>query len=193
MLPSGDRGGNAGPLPLAKPRLLARRLAAAVFGVRGDPAGDAWAKSVLTPAEYGLWTRLSPYDRSHAVDTARRTRRRLARTAYGGDTLWLGAALMHDVGKAQSNLSTLERVIATLASKTVGVATAREWAGAATGKRRRIGSYLIHGELGANMIRAAGGREEVAVWTEIHQGYRDIFASGIPPIVVEALLESDVG
>ena len=34
------------------------------------------------------------------------------------------------------------------------------------------------------MIRAAGGREEAAVWSEIHQGYATSVESGIPPIVV---------
>jgi hypothetical protein len=87
----------------------------------------------------------------------------------------------------------LERVIATLASKAMGVAAARRWASTATGAKRRIGLYLMHGEVGASMIRAAGGREEIAAWTEVHQGYRSLAGLGIPSIIVEALLESDVG
>ena len=149
--------------------------------------------SVLTPAESALWVRLSTADRRHAVKVARRVQLRLAPTAYGGDMLWPGAALMHDVGKAESNLSILERVIATLASKAVNVATARGWARSATGLRARIGSYLIHGEVGADMIRKAGGREAIAAWTEVHQGYRGFESSGVPPLVVEVLIHSDVG
>lgn len=188
-----DGDENSSPLPLARFRLLAERAMAAVVRVRSDPADQAWVKSILTAAEFDLWTRLSAYDQSHAVQVARGVQRRLAPTEYGSDTLWPSAALMHDVGKLQSDLSMPERVIATLASKAMGVAAARRWASTATGAKRRIGLYLMHGEVGASMIRAAGGREEIAAWTEVHQGYRSLAGLGIPSIIVEALLESDVG
>lgn len=184
-----DESGN--PLPRATFRALIERAIIAAGKVRSDPADQAWVRSILTPAEFDLWTRQSAYDQSHAVQVARRVQRRLALTVHGGDTLWPSAALMHDVGKLQSGLSMGERVIATLASKAVGVATARRWACCATGAKRRIGLYLVHGELGAGMIRAAGGREEIAAWTEVHQGYQSSARLGIPSIVVEALLESD--
>src|ERR1700720_1678627 len=134
---------NRNPLPRATFRALAGRFVAALGRVRIDPADQAWARSILAAAELDLWTRLPAYDQSHAVRVARRVQRRLAPTVYGDDTLWLGAALMHDVGKLQSNLSIHERAIATLASKAVGLATARQWACSATGARRRIGLYLI--------------------------------------------------
>jgi hypothetical protein len=184
--------GGPHPLPRATFVELAGRAVAAVVRARSDPADRAWVGSILTPAEFSLWIRQSDYDQSHAVQVARRVERRLARTAYAGDTLWPSAALMHDVGKFEPNLSLRERAMATLVSKAVGVATARRWADSAAGMKRRFGLYLIHGELGAAMIRAAGGREEIAAWTEIHQGYQDFARLGIPPVVVEALLESDV-
>ncbi len=193
MSSSGGGEKNVNPLPRATLRLLASRLIAAARKVRSDPADEAWVRSILTPAEHDLWTRLSAYDRSHAVQVARRVEHRLAPTVYRGDTLWLSAALLHDIGKLQSELSMFERVIATLASKAVGVLTARRWAGSATAVKRRIGIYLIHGEIGAGMIRASGGREGVAAWTEVHQDYRSRDDLGIPSVVVEALLESDVG
>jgi hypothetical protein len=186
-----DESGN--PLPRATFRALAGRAIIAVGKVRSDRADRAWVKSILTAAEFDLWTRQTAYDQAHAVRVARRVERRLAPTRYGGDTLWPSMALMHDVGKIRADLSMGERVIATLASKAVGVATARRWALSATGAKRRIGLYLIHGEVGAGMIRAAGGREEVAAWTEVHQGYPDCTRLETPPVVVEALLESDVG
>lgn len=186
--------GSGGPNPLPRATLpeLGGRAIAALFPRRGDPADREWARSLLTPAEFGLWTRQSDYDRHHAIQVARRVERRLEPTAYAGDAKWPAVALMHDVGKIESNLSLSERAIATLASKILGVSTARHWAQSARGFRRRIGLYLIHGELGAAMIRAAGGREETAVWSEVHQGYSPLGGAGIPPIVVEALIESDV-
>ncbi|HWZ85477.1 MAG TPA: hypothetical protein VN032_04700 [Thermoanaerobaculia bacterium] len=181
------------PLPWARLRLLATRLIESVGEAKLDSADETWARSVLTPAEFDLWQGLSAYDRCHAVRVARKVERRLAPTAHGNDTVWAGAALMHDVGKVASDLAMHERVVATLASRVVGVATARRWARSATGAKRRIGSYLIHGEIGAGLIRAAGGREEVAAWTEVHQDHRAFGTVGLPPLVVEALLDSDVG
>jgi hypothetical protein len=187
---SSSGGPNA--LPRATFLELAGRAIAAAVRPRSDPADQAWAESLLTPAEFALWCRQSDYDRHHAIQVARRVEGRLGRTAHAGGALWPGVALMHDVGKSESNLSLPERAVATLASKVFGVATARAWASSAAGWKRRLGLYLIHGELGASMIRAAGGREEAAVWSEIHQGYSGSDRSEIPPVVVEALIKSDV-
>ncbi len=186
---SSSGGPNA--LPRATFLELASRAIAAAVRRPIDPDDRAWAQSLLTPAEFDVWIRQSDYDQHHTIQVARRVERRLASTAYAGDPRWTSAALMHDVGKSESNLSLPERVAATLASKVLGVATAREWAASAVGWKRRLGLYLIHGELGAAMIRAAGGREEGAVWSEIHQGYATSIESGIPPIVARALIESD--
>jgi len=59
--------------------------------------------------------------------------------------------------------------------------------------RRRRG--LRRGCLSATVcvyFPAIGGREEAAVWSEIHQGYATRVEAGIPPIVARALIESDV-
>ncbi len=184
--------GGPNPLPRATFSELAGRVVAALVRGRSDPADRAWVQLILTPAEFSLWIRQSDYDQSHTIQVARRVEHQLARTACAGDPLWLSAALMHDVGKIESSLSLGERVIATLASKAMGVETARRWADSAAGMKRRFGLYLLHGELGAAMIRAAGGREEIAAWSEFHQGYQSDAEVGIPSIVVEALIESDV-
>ena len=105
---SSSGGPNA--LPRATFLELAGRAIAAAVRPRSDPADRAWAQSLLTPAEFDLWIRQSDYDQHHAIQVGRRVERRLASTAYAGDPLWTGAALMHDVGKSESNLSLPERV-----------------------------------------------------------------------------------
>ena len=182
---------DAGPLPLARFRQLAGRLLGEGRPRPDDPAGEAWARSVLAPEEHALWSKLPAYDRRHAVRVARRLQRHLASTEYRDDGLWVSAALMHDIGKLESGLSWRERLVAILLSRVIGVGTARRWAHSGEGAKRRIGAYLIHGEIGATMIRAAGGREEVAAWSEVHQGYRETGRLAIPSVVVEALIESD--
>jgi len=180
------------PLPRATLRELAARAMRADRDALCDPADRAWVESILTPSELDLWSGLSAYDQRHTIQVARRVQRRLASTVYAGDTLWPAAALMHDVGKLEADLSLLERAAATLASRAVGVAGARKWMRSPVRTKRRIGLYLLHGEVGARMIRRAGGREAIAAWTEAHQGDRGIDGLGFPTIVVEALIESDV-
>ena len=193
MTPRSARvNGGSNPLPRATFGELARRAAVAARKTRADANDRAWVKSILTAPEHELWIGLSSFDQDHCIRVARRAERRLASTIYGGDSRWLAAALLHDIGKARASLSMLERVIATLASKIVSVETARRWASDSGGIWRRIGSYLMHGEIGAQWIRDSGGRAEAAAWAEVHQRDRRIDVPGIPPAVAEALLASDV-
>jgi len=184
-------GGENRPLPRATLPELLRRAVAAARSAGEEPGDRAFARAHLTPGEFELWQRQSALDRDHSVRVARRVERRLAETVHGRDSRWVAAALLHDVGKADAQLSPLERAVATLASRVVDSATARRWASQDGGRRSRIGSYLIHGEIGARMIRAAGGRAEAADWAEVHQGDRGPGAS-IPPDVAAALVDSDV-
>ena len=180
------------PLPRATFRELAARALVAARKFRTTPADLAWAASFLTPPERSLWDGMSPYEQDHAVQFARRLQRCLAPTVHGAEDRWIVAALLHDVGKMGSDFSKLGRVAGTLASRVVSVTRARRWASTARGFRRRLGAYLIHGEIGARMIREAGGREEAAWWAEVHQGYRDIPPGTLPAAVLQALIESDV-
>ncbi len=77
--------------------------------------------------------------------------------------------MLHDVGKYDAGLSVPGRAIATVAVLGPSGPT-RVDALAATkgGWRYRIALYARHGELGADQIRRAGGREEAAVWSEAH-------------------------
>jgi hypothetical protein len=189
----GRRGtpGSEASLPRATLPELARRALVAARAARSGDADLAWVREVLTPAEHDLWSTQSRFDQDHVVQVARRVERRLAATLHADDPRWVGAALMHDVGKAHAKLTTLERALAALAGRMIRLETARRWAGSG-GLIGRIGAYLTHGEIGAGMIRAAGGRPEIAAWAEVHQRPRSAIRIGIPPDVVEALLESDV-
>jgi len=186
--------GGLNPLPRATlPELVSRAFG--IFSRRGarlDAADRAWARSILTPVEFDLWSGQAPHDQSHTVRVARRVEIRLASTAHAGDTLWPAVALMHDVGKREADLTLFGRVVATLAARVVSVDRARRWMGSGRKTKRRLGLYLLHGEVGAALIRKAGGREPIAAWTEVHQGYRRLEELGLPAVVVEALIESDV-
>ncbi len=180
------------PLPRATlPELIARALGAR-RGARPDAADRVWARDILTPAEFDLWSGQSAHDQRHTIAVARRVELRLASTPHAGEALWPAVALMHDVGKREANLSLFERVVATLAARVVSVDRARRWMSSRVKTKRRLGLYLLHGEVGAGLIRRAGGREPIAAWSEVHQGYRGLEEPGLPAAVVEALIQSDV-
>ena len=174
------------------PRDLAARAWRALRRESEGAADEAWVRSLLRPAEFGIWARQRPYDRRHSVRVARRLEARLAGTAHAREARWIAAALMHDVGKSAARLSLLERAAAVLVNRFIDLETARRLARSRRPGVSRIGLYLTHGEVGARLIRQAGGREEIAAWSEVHQGGAPSGVPGIPPEVVRALVGSDV-
>jgi hypothetical protein len=172
----------------------ARHLAGRFFGALrpgGPRASDVvWVESVLQPGELALWSKMPAHDRRHSVAVARRVEASLAGSEYAGDARWPAAALLHDVGKLDSHLSVFGRAAATMA----GAAAGHEWADAWSSKRgvtRRFGLYLRHPELGADRIRMAQGREDVARWAAAHHDAEQWEATGIPTPVVDALRAAD--
>ena len=152
-------------------------------------ADRAFVAEVLTPPELGLWERLPRHDHHHTVEVARRVEHALAGTGHAGDTRWLAAALLHDIGKLASGFGIYGRVLATLAGR-VRPGSAASWREAA-GWRRRVGDYLHHDLIGGEMIRAAGGRAEPAHWAEGHHGRVAVDPAVVPAPVAAVLAEAD--
>jgi hypothetical protein len=174
-------------------RILAKRFIDVFRPAPVTAAEQKWAQSLLTREEFVLWSRLSPYDQRHSVRVAQGVRRRLATTQYAGDSRWLSVAIMHDIGKLESNLAMHERMLATVAGRIVKMSTAARWASSEHGLTGRVGRYLIHGALGSAMIRSAGGREEIALWSSVHQGDGLAAERMIPLPVIKALIDADLG
>jgi len=110
---------------------------------RKDVAEDElnMVRSLLTASEFNLWNQFSIADRRHSVEVAQR----FAVLLPGASREQRAGVLLHDIGKIQSNLSTLMRVGATL----VGPRT----------KRFRL--YHQHEEIGVTMLRHAGSHADV--------------------------------
>jgi len=131
----------------------------------GPPESDrAWIESVLSEAEYALWRRQYGPDRRHTAAVAREVERRL-----GGEATppILAAALLHDIGKIDADLGTWGRVVATLSAKVAGIDTARLWT-KSTGFTRRVGLYLRHPEIGADMLEMAESDPLTIAWAAEH-------------------------
>jgi hypothetical protein len=116
-------------------RHLARRFTGSVSRREPTAQDTAWAESQLLTPELELWRRLPVADRRHSIDVARRfeSMGEWTREETAG-------ALLHDVGKLESDLGTWGRVAATV----VGPRT------------RRFRLYYDHESIGADMLTAAG-------------------------------------
>jgi hypothetical protein len=143
---------------------LIRRFFGSLSPAPPSPADDAWAMGRMTPAEAGLWRRMSSPDRRHAVVVARRVDVALGPAATRPV---LVAALLHDVGKIESGFGPVRRAAATVAGLVGGHATAREWRGR-KGPVGRVGLYLGHDEIGADLLAAAGSDAFTVAWAREH-------------------------
>jgi hypothetical protein len=150
-------------------------------------ADEQWVERLVTPAELLLFRRLSNTDRRHLIHSARMVEGALGPDA---DPVWVRVALLHDVGKFDSHLGVFGRVSATVLATALGTERVRTWASTSSWKGR-IGSYQRHGEIGAAEIRAAGGPEDAAVWSELHHHPDQFAAAPIPPEILTILDAAD--
>jgi hypothetical protein len=153
------------------------------FGPRAED--EAWVAGTLTAEELKLWRRMPRADRRHAVGVARRVERALGREA--GPAV-LAAALLHDVGKVASGLGVFGRVLATMVGRGGGRAMAAEWCKGG-GLTRRVGLYLRHDEVGADMLALAGSDPLTVSWAREHHAPRDDWT--LPAGVALALKAAD--
>lgn len=148
-------------------------LAGRFFGsLRARPLNEAEAQRVtewLSPAEMVLWRRMSKADQRHAFGVANTVSDVLG-TAI--TTPIVRAALLHDVGKVAADLGTYGRVIATLSAKVAGYEMASVWV-SKRGFTRKVGLYLEHDRVGADMLAMAGSDELVVAWAREHHWAED--------------------
>ena len=147
--------------------MSARHLVGRFFGSLvpfGPSTADAeWAVEQLLPGEAELWTRMSRPDRRHSIAVARR----LLESVPDAPPPVVAAALLHDVGKLDSELGTFLRVVATLSAKIAGREMAELWV-RSRGVTRRIGLYLKHPEIGGDLLEMAGSDPLTVAWAREH-------------------------
>lgn len=166
-------------------RHLTRRFVGSLWPAGPNVADDRWARSQLLADEQALWSRMTRPDRRHSVAVARDVERRLQGEA---SRPVLAAALLHDVGKLDSGLGTYGRVVATLCAKVAGREAGQVWS-QGRGFTRRVGLYLRHDELGAQMLELAGSDALTVAWAREHHRPREQWT--VPPLLAEALHASD--
>ena len=143
---------------------LAKRFFGSLWLAGPSRTSEEWVESTLSEGELRLWRRMSGADRRHAVAVAHRVERQLGHEATAPV---LAAALLHDVGKVTAGLGIYGRVVATLAGAAAGRSMAAAWT-EGKGFTRRVGLYLRHPDLGADMLALAGSDTLTVTWAREH-------------------------
>jgi hypothetical protein len=167
---------------------LARRFAGSLWPGGPSPSDEAWARSFLNDGEQALWIRMTGPDRRHAVAVARRlavAAGDMAATSELAATCGLAAtpaALLHDVGKVESRLGTFGRAVVTLAAITLG----RDRLARNHG---RMGRYLRHDAIGADLLERVGSDQLTITWAREHHLPPERWT--VPPGLGSALKAAD--
>lgn len=164
---------------------LAKRFAGSLVPRGPSKTDQAWALDNLLEGEVDIWRRMSRTDRRHAAGVARRVEAALGDEATRPV---LAAALLHDCGKVVAGLGTYGRVIATLSARVAGTSAAAGWT-ETRGFTRRVGLYVQHPELGAEMLGMAGSAPLTVAWAREHHLPADEWT--VPLAVGEALKAAD--
>jgi hypothetical protein len=164
---------------------LVKRFVVSLWPLGPRRSDDDWATSQLLEGEIALWRRMSRQDRRHSAAVARRVASMLPSDA---ERSVLAAALLHDVGKIDSDLGTMQRVAATLSAKVAGRDTAELWV-KSSGITRRIGLYLKHPEIGGDLLEMAGADPLTSTWAREHHLPPDQWS--IDPAIAEILASAD--
>lgn len=96
-------------------------------------------RAILLPREFELWSTLPLIDKKHSVAVMQR----FLKILPNAESAAVRASLLHDIGKAKSNLGVFSRVLATVVGP--------------TGKR--FSRYHDHEAIGGQMLRDIGSQE----------------------------------
>jgi hypothetical protein len=151
---------------------LAKRFFGSLSRREPDSGDSSWAEGSLLPGEVELWHRMVPADRRHAIGVARETARLLGPAATRPV---LAAALLHDMGKIDSDLGPVRRALATVVNVRTGAS--------------RFARYRRHDEIGARLLSEAGADPLTVAWAREH--HLDPSRWTLPRPIADALKLAD--
>lgn len=136
---------------------LATRFVESLWPAPPSAEDDAWAEAQLGEGEVALWRRMRGFDRRHAVGVARR----LLVTLPDAQRPVVAAALLHDVGKVDSDYGVSGRVVATVWKSVRGAATVAAGSG-------RVARYVNHPAIGEQLLADAAADSLTSAWAAQH-------------------------
>lgn len=151
-------------------------------------ADAAWVQQELLPGELALWTSMAAADRRHATAVGRRVAGGLDDRSAADPRAVVAAALLHDVGKTVSHLSTMGRVTATVLAGWLGRERVAAWT-EGRGFTRRVALYLDHPKLGGDLLELAGSDPLTVAWVREHHLPADEWT--VPAHTAELLKAAD--
>jgi hypothetical protein len=173
----------------------AAHLVARFFGSLRPRTVDAetlaWVERMLEPGELHVWEGLGRADRAESIAVARRLDRALADTGDTADSTWTAAALLHDVGKQASAYGPIGRSFVTTIGAFAGRDNVRAWSEETSRVRGRMGRYVAHDDVGADLLTVAGARPAASAWAAAHHRPELWDSSGIPTRICRALARAD--
>lgn len=164
---------------------LIARFFGAVAAKSLSPDEQGWVDANLLEGEQKLWRRMSKSDQRHAHGVASKT---VALLGEKATRPVIAAALLHDIGKVQTPIGTFNRVLATLAGKTASVEQRESWS-KESGWLGRAGQYLMHHEIGAEMLTEAGSDPLTVAWAREHELPSSTWT--LPEEISDALYKAD--
>lgn len=150
-----------------------------------DATEQAWIDEQLLPTELELWQRMSKADKRHSYIVGRRAERFLGQHVSRPA---LAAAVLHDIGKIESNAGTSLRVLSTLVAGTAGPDQIESWS-KESGWLGRAGTYLRHHIIGEELLIAAGSDPITSTWAREHELVHTKWT--LPEEITDALYKAD--
>lgn len=144
-----------------------RQLWQAVRAKALSPSERAEIQAVLSPTEYQLFLRYDMTDQRHCYQVMT-----MLREGGTDDIDLLAAALLHDIGKTQVTLSSLDRIVGTLAERSWQGSLDRWGHQPPQGWRRPFAVRVQHADWGARLAEQAGSRPRVVELIRRHQDVR---------------------
>jgi hypothetical protein len=151
------------------------------------PAGEmARARASLPGPLFDLFQAMPPREQGHALAVYRS----LGERGHRHPDL-LAAALLHDLGRADSYLGLLERVLAVLGFRLLPRAARRWAAGGSLGWRRPFVVAARHAAWGAESVRRAGGSPLLVELIHRHHDSAPASPAGEADRLLQLLREAD--
>lgn len=140
------------------------------------PTDELFLVDYLTPAEQRLFRQMSVPDQRHSYNVAYSAQQLAKRSSGLRLRLLTRAALLHDVGRTNNQISTADKVLAVLISAAFPVG-ARQWADNRQPRcnycilarfHHALFVYYHHGAIGAQRLQELGSETEIITMVARH-------------------------
>lgn len=166
---------------------LIKRFVHSLTKLNKDDEAESILFSVLSEKERQLFEQQSTTDQKHGF---RSSRRLVEIEGQGAHPDLVIAAALHDVGKTESQLGVLGRVVATCVATLCGLGRVHAWGDKRRGTMlNRISIYVTHPEIGAKMLEEAGSNELAITWARDH--HKALEESAIEETLFATLSKAD--